>query len=48
MPPPVPTALQTDEDWAAAIEWLAHHKLILHVPLRGQVWFERKEDGRAD
>jgi hypothetical protein len=47
MSPPVPTALNTDEDWAAAIAWLAHHRLILHVPLRGQIWFERKKEAAA-
>jgi hypothetical protein len=41
--PPLPTALNTDEDWAKACAWLAHYRLILHVPLRGEVWFERKE-----
>jgi hypothetical protein len=42
-PPALPASLATDADWAAAIRWLQHHKLILHVPLKGQVWFERKE-----
>jgi hypothetical protein len=38
----LPPALNTDEQWAMAIAWLQAHGLILHVPLRGEVWFERK------
>ena len=43
-PPPLPSALYTDADWAVAIRWLQHYRLRLHVPLRGEVRFERKKD----
>lgn len=41
--PPLPSALNTDADWAKAVAWLQHHKLILHVPKIGQPWFERRK-----
>ncbi len=41
MPPPVPTRLNTDADWAVAIRWLQYQRLRLHVPLRGEVWAEK-------
>lgn len=38
--PSVPTSLNIDADWAAAIRWLQAHGLRLHVPLRGEVQFK--------
>ena len=38
----LPRQLNTDEDWAALIAWLQARRLIVHIPIRGPIWFERK------
>lgn len=32
----------SDEQWAQIINWLQARNLILHIPLRGPIWFEDK------
>lgn len=44
MTPPIPDKLYTDEDWAKLSAWLQHHRLVLHIPKRGEIWLERKRD----
>jgi hypothetical protein len=38
-----PSRLHTDADFAQACHWLGACRLIIHVPLCGEVWFERKD-----
>jgi len=40
----LPSALNTDEQWAMAIAWMQAHGLILRVPARGEISLERKRD----
>lgn len=38
--------LSYDEQWAEIIRWLQKRNLLLHVPRRGQIWFEDKATGQ--
>ena len=40
----LPSALNTDAQWAMAIAWMQAHGLNLRVPLRGEISFEQKRD----
>ena len=40
----IPRALSTDEQWAEAIRWLQAMGLVLYVPIRGKIWFEKPKD----
>lgn len=38
----LPPALNTDAQWAMLCAWLGERGFILHIPLRGEMWLERK------
>lgn len=38
---------KVDAQWAEMIKWLGEHKLRMHIPLKGNVWFSRVKPGES-